>query len=129
MPTRVPADAGYAKAEDLRELEARGMDPRVAASRMDLRECEFRPVEGEAKPPGRLKDPTPVAMKAKPETDAGRSVGRLRQQTVEPALGTVKEHRGFRQFGVRGLGEASGERGLAAPAYDLVRIPSRKKAA
>ena len=121
-PSRVLADAGYAKADDIRELERRGMDPHVAVGRMDLREYEFRPKKGEAKPPRHFKDPTLLAMKAKLESDEGRSVYRLRQQTVEPAFGTVKEHRGFRQFGMRGLPKASSEWDLTSLAYNLERI-------
>ena len=128
-PDRVLADAGYAKAEDIRELEKRGMDPHVAVDRMDLREYEYRPKKGEGKPPKHLKDPTLVAMRAKLETDEGRSVYRLRQQTVEPAFGTVKEHRGFRQFGMRGLAKAAIEWDLAALAYNLERIHRWKQAA
>ena len=128
-PDRVLADAGYAKAADIRELEARGMDPHVAVSRMDVREYDFRPSKGETKSAKHLKDPTLVAMKAKLETDEGRSVYRLRQQTVEPAFGTVKEHRGFRQFGMRGLAQAGSEWDLASLAYNLERIHRWKRTA
>ncbi len=37
-------------------------------------------------------------MKAKLETDEGRKVYRLRQQTVKPIFGTVKFALGFREF-------------------------------
>lgn len=129
QPTAVLADTGYAKASDIAELERRGLDPHVAVEAKDLREYEFRPKKGEPKPPKHFKQPELLAMREKLATDEGRSVYRLRQQTVEPAFGVMKEVMGLRGFRMRGLVGASGEWTLMALSYNLKRIHRWKMAA
>ena len=68
-------------------------------------------------------------MQEKLKTDEGRSVYRLRQQTVEPACGVMKEQLGFRALRLRGLAAASTEWPLMALTYNLKRIHNWKKAA
>ena len=61
-------------------------------------------------------------MAEKLKTPEGRAVYKLRQETVEPAIGWVKEHLGFRGFRLRGLEKCEGELALVSMASNLVRM-------
>lgn len=54
-------------------------------------------------------------------TRAGRARHKLRQQTVEPTFGTIKEAMGFRRFSLRGRKQLSTEWTLVCPAYNFHR--------
>jgi DDE family transposase len=55
-------------------------------------------------------------------TQAGRSRYKLRQQTVEPVFGIIKEALGFRRFSMRGSAKATLEWTLVCLAYNLKRL-------
>lgn len=55
-------------------------------------------------------------------TAAGRALYKLRQQTVEPVFGIIKEAMGFRRFALRGLAKVSLEWDLVCLAYNLKRL-------
>jgi transposase len=55
-------------------------------------------------------------------TKAGRARYKLRQQTVEPVFGIIKEAMGFRRFSLRGLAKVSLEWTLVTLAYNLRRL-------
>ena len=55
-------------------------------------------------------------------TQAGRARYKLRQQTVEPVFGIIKEAMGFRRFSLRGLAKVSLEWTLVALAYNVRRL-------
>jgi transposase len=55
-------------------------------------------------------------------TRAGRQRYKLRQQTIEPAFGIIKEALGFRRFSLRGLAKVSLEWTLVTLAYNLKRL-------
>ena len=55
-------------------------------------------------------------------TTAGRALYKLRQQTVEPVFGIIKEGRGFRRFSLRGLAKVSLEWELVCLAYNCQRL-------
>lgn len=55
-------------------------------------------------------------------TPAGRQRYKLRQQTVEPVFGIIKEALGFRRFSLRGLLKVSLEWTLVSLAYNLRRL-------
>ena len=124
--TGVLADTGYAKALDVQELEQeRGLEAWVATGRGEESPYALRPPKGKGKKkvPAKGKTPKPkrtkfhppnpvlAAMAEKRKTPEGRAVYRLRQQTVEPAIGWVKEHLGFRGFRLRGAGQVRGRAG------------------
>jgi hypothetical protein len=48
-------------------------------------------------------------MKRKLKTEAGHEVYKMRKAIVEPVFGQIKEWRGFRRFGLRGLNKVSAE--------------------
>jgi hypothetical protein len=62
------------------------------------------------------------AMIHRLKTQAGRSIYRLRKQTVEPVFGIIKSVRGFRQFSLRGLTQVRGEWSLVCMAWNLKRM-------
>lgn len=55
-------------------------------------------------------------------TAAGQALYKLRQQTVEPVFGIIKQALGFRRFSMRGLQNASLEWTLVSLAYNLKRL-------
>lgn len=153
--TGVLADAGYAKALDLQELEQeRKLGVWVATGRSHDGEYALRsPAKKKPKakaasevrqkkpiPPetvvGKAKrevfhrpDPTLTAMKARLKTAEGRAIYQKRQETVEPVIGWVKERLGFRGFRMRGLEKASGEWDLVTMASNLRRMLTLQQAA
>jgi transposase len=56
------------------------------------------------------------------KTQTGRSLYKLRQQTVEPVFGVIKSVLGFRQFHLRGREKVSLEWTLVCIAYNLKRL-------
>ena len=61
-------------------------------------------------------------MKARLHSERGRRRYRLRQQTVEPVFGIIKEVMGFRRFMLRGFEKVSGEWQLVCLAYNCKRL-------
>ena len=62
------------------------------------------------------------AMIHRLKTQAGRSVYRLRKQTVEPVFGIIKSVMGFGQFSLRGLRQVQGEWSLVCLAWNIKRM-------
>ena len=84
------------------------------------RVCELEKKED---PPAPAPDaPFAEAMRHRVATRAGRTRYKLRQQTVEPVFGIIKEALGFRRFSMRGLGKVSAEWTLVTLAYNLKRL-------
>ena len=61
-------------------------------------------------------------MKYRTSTAAGRALYKLRQQTVEPIFGIIKEAMGFRRFSLPGHAKVSLEWNLVCLAYNLKRL-------
>ncbi len=61
-------------------------------------------------------------MRHRTATAAGRALYKLRQQTVEPVFGIIKEALGFRRFSLRGLAKVGLEWDLVALAYNVKRL-------
>ena len=53
---------------------------------------------------------------------------RLRQKTVEPVFGIVKQAMGFLQFLLRGIDKVQGEWGLVMLAYNCRRLHTLSRA-
>jgi len=71
--------------------------------------------------------PAPAAplaehLRHRTATAAGRAFYSLRQQTVEPVFGIIKEVLGFRRFSLRGLAKVGLEWDLVCLAYNLKRL-------
>ena len=69
-----------------------------------------------------MTDPVLLDMPEKLRTEAGKKIYSKRQQSVEPALGIIKEAMGFRQFLLRGLGKVQNEWKLVCLAYNCKRL-------
>ena len=82
-------------------------------------------------------EPAPLATDAPPkeqmarrlQTSVGRQLYKLRQQTVEPVFGIIKEVLGFRQFSLRGREKASLEWLLVCVSYNCKRLFALKQLA
>ena len=61
-------------------------------------------------------------MVYKLRTTAGRAIYRLRECTVEPVIGILKEAMGIRQFSLRGQENVTHEWCLVCLAYNLQRL-------
>lgn len=80
-------------------------------------------LEVRADPPAPPPEATFTARLAhRTATQAGRVRYKLRQQTIEPAFGVIKEVLGFRRFSLRGLAKVSLEWTLVTLAYNLKRL-------
>lgn len=117
----VLADSGFASGEQVDALERRHMEVLVATGRGNRRCYDFCPPKPAVAPAA---DPKPwiQRMDARLKSDRGRSLYRLRQQTVEPVFGIIKQVMGFRRFTLRGLEKVSGEWQLVCLAYNCKRL-------
>ena len=117
------ADNGYANEVQVAELERTQIDVLVAVGSGDhRRRDDFRPEPDE---PVQAKAPKAnwlQQMKVKLEVEVNRKSYRLRQQTVEPVFGIIKQVLGFRQFSLRGHDKVSGEWQLLTLAYNCKRL-------
>lgn len=75
----------------------------------------------EPSPPGAGASVSAV-MAHRLRTEMGRTLYKLRQQTVEPVFGIIKEVMGFRRFLLRGLEKVQMEWTLVCLAYNLKRL-------
>lgn len=128
LPRTVLADAGFASAEAVAELQARKIEPLVAiAKTQPHRPYDFRPPPA-SKPSRRITEPWRLAMKAKLETEDGKARYNKRKQTVEPAFGIIKSAMGFTRFHLRGLQNVAAEWLLVALAYNCRRLHNLRPA-
>jgi transposase len=128
LPRTVLADAGFASGEAVAELEARKIEPLVAlASTQPHRPYDFRPPP-EPKPERRITEPWRIAMKAKLETEDGKTRYKKRKETVEPVFGIIKSAMGFTRFHLRGLQQVAAEWLLLALAYNCRRLHNLRPA-
>ena len=81
-------------------------------------DLEQRP---EPEPPGANASVQEV-MRHRLQTTAGRTLYKLRPQTVEPVFGIIKSVLGFRQFRLRGRAKVALEWTLVCLAYNLKRL-------
>lgn len=122
LPRTVLADAGFASGEAVAKLEARQIEPLVALARTQPhRPYDFRPPPA-PKPERRIAQPWRLAMKAKLESEEGKSRYKKRKQTVEPVFGIIKSAIGFTRFRLRGRQKVALEWLLVALAYNCRRL-------
>jgi transposase len=118
LPRRLLADAGYCSDENLAALAERGIDAYVAVGR------EHHGVSALPSPRGRI--PAGLTrrqrMSRKLRTKTGRRHYARRKVIVEPVFGQIKEARGFRRFGLRGLEAVGAEWQLVAAVHNLGKL-------
>ncbi len=79
-------------------------------------------VQPEPEPPPPPDASATEVMRHRLRTSAGKTLYKLRQQTVEPVFGIIKSVLGFRQFRLRGREKVSLEWTLVCLAYNLKRL-------
>jgi hypothetical protein len=120
------ADAGFYSNQNVRELEARGIDVYVPDPNLarELNTGKRARTIGR----NRVRSPELKAMRKKLRSRAGRRVYERRKTLVEPVFGVLKQQRGMRQFRTRGPAKMATEFTLAALAYNLTRLFIRRRA-
>lgn len=124
-PTAALFDAGYLNAEAIERLEQKGIEVYCSVHREDAhseRYYDFRPVERGIRKTKCITDPRLIAMRDKLRTEEGKAIYALRNRTVEPAFGIIKEPMGFRSFSLRGKEKVNGEWTLVCLAYNMKRL-------
>ena len=121
--TQVLADSGFYSEAQVQEVERDG-GPTVYAA--VGRTHHHRTLEDLVQPPD-LPPPAPGApmaeiMRWRLATEMGRTLYKLRKQTIEPVFGIIKEVMGFRRFLLRGRARVSLEWTLVTTAYNLKRL-------
>jgi transposase len=128
LPATVLADTGFASAEAVATLEAKGIEPLVAIGRTQPhRPYDFRPPP-DPKPPRRISEPWRLEMQAKLESEDAKARYALRKQTIEPVFGIIKSALGFTRFRLRGLANTAAEWTLIALAYNCRRLHRLRQA-
>jgi len=125
-PENVLADSGFYSNENVRDLEASGMevyvpDPNLAR---ELNTGQRARTIGR----NRVRSPELKAMRKKLRSPAGRRVYGRRKALVEPVFGVLKQQRGMRQFRTCGRERVAIEFTLAATAFNLTRLWARRSA-
>jgi transposase len=122
-PQKVSADSGFFSLENLRGLEARGIEGYVPDSNL----AHELKGQGRRHPAGRLRHPEQRRMRRRLRSPSGRAVYQRRKAIIEPVFGVLKEQRGMRRFRLRGLAKVGVEMALAATAYNLTRLWSHQR--
>ena len=123
----VLADNGYATGSEVAKLEQRGIEVLVATTTQWRRRYDFRPPRA-PRPQREVRAEWIAAMREKMVRPEKSARYRLRQQTVEPVFGIVKQAMGFRQFLLRGIDKVQGEWGLVMLAYTCKRLHNLARA-
>jgi hypothetical protein len=123
-PAIVLVDSGFVSESAVSTIEAENPGLEVlAAMKRETHGRTIKQLEKSENP-----EPPPVdadfgdKMKYRTSTASGRALYKLRQQTVEPIFGIIKEAMGFRRFSLRGHAKVSLEWNLVCLAYNLKRL-------
>lgn len=123
-PATVLIDSGFASeaAVTAAERDATGLTV-LAALQREPHGRTVTQLEKHPDPPA-PGDAAPFAerMRHRTATATGRALYKLRQQTVEPVFGILKDVLGFRRFSLRGLAKVSLEWDLVTLAYNVKRL-------
>lgn len=114
---RLSADSGYYSDRNIRELKRRRIDLYVATEKLK---------HGPTEPAPRGRIPKGLSLKErmarKLRTVLGRRVYGKRKEVVEPAIGQIKQARGFRQFLLRGFGNVDAEWLIICLTHNLLKL-------
>jgi transposase len=116
-PEKVSADTGYFSEANVTDESVKGVDLYVATGRDKHGDA----VETSSDPPPPGASPK-EAMREKLQTEAGRTVYKMRKAIVEPVFGQIKEQRGFRRFSLRGKENVSREWKLVCAVSNLLKL-------
>jgi len=117
-PKRMSLDNGYYTDENVEFLRRERIDAYIATGRLK---------HGEVPPPaprGRIPKglTTKDRMARKLRTVKGRCTYAKRKEIVEPAIGQIKEARGFRRFLLRGLEKVDAEWSIICLTHNLLKL-------
>ena len=112
MPPALLADTGYWSEEAIRHATLATTDLYVSP--------DSRP--GQPQKKNAPASATAQQMREKLQSAAGKATYRLRQQTVEPVFGQIKQARGFRRFLFRGLVKVRAEWALICLTHNLLKL-------
>jgi len=117
-PKQMSLDNGYYSDENVEFLREVGIDAYIATGRLK---------HGEVPPPaprGRIPKglTTKERMVRKLRTIKGRCTYAKRKEIAEPAIGQIKEARGFRRFLLRGLEKVDGEWLIICLTHNLLKL-------
>jgi transposase len=119
----VLVDNGFYSEEAVKAVEANGQTVVYAAVEKTGHHRCVADLEKKADPPPPPAGASPSEiMRHRVRTREGKAKYRLRQQTVEPVFGIIKEAMGFRRFSLRGLAKVGLEWILVCLAYNLRRL-------
>jgi len=119
----VLADNGFYSEGAVRTVERSGGPTVYAAVEKSSHHRTVADLEQRVEAPIPAADASLAAVMAhRLQTKAGRTLYKLRQQTVEPVFGIVKEAMGFRRFLMRGLEKVQLEWTLVCLAYNVRRL-------
>lgn len=121
QPQAAAGDNGFYSADNIAQMEARGIEPYLATGREPHHKNWREYFAEQPAPPPAGASPL-VKMAYKLRTEIGHAIYRLRKCTVEPVIGIIKETLGFRQFSLRGLVAVAGEWCLVCLAFNLKRL-------
>ncbi len=115
LPEKLLADNGYFTTANVRELEARGIDPYIAVGREDV------PSEGDTQATT-MHRKQKAMMHQKLSTPEGRAIYSRRKVIVEPVFGQIEQARGFRRFSQRGRRKVRSEWALVCLTHNLLKL-------
>jgi len=124
-PVNVLADSGYFSAQAVTKVEDSGRGPNVyAATKRHHHGRSVADLEEKGDPPAPHLPGASIGeiMAHRLETAVGKSLYKLRKETVEPVFGIVKEVLGFRRFSMRGKEKANIEWDLVSQSVNIKRL-------
>lgn len=118
-PKEVSADAGYYSDANLQKLAQLGIEAFIPPDK--VRHSEWRDAKS---PRGRMPKGLSLRerMRRKLKTKHGRERYKLRQTSVEPVFGQIKEDRGLRQFLLRGLEKVRSSWRFDCAVHNLIKL-------
>lgn len=118
-PKEVSADAGYYSDDNVQYLESQGITAFIPPDK--VKHSEWR---DQKSPRGRI--PKNMALKDRMrrrlKTKRGRERYKLRQTSVEPTFGHIKEHMGLRQFLLRGLSKVRSYWRFVCAVHNILKL-------
>jgi hypothetical protein len=115
IPTTITADAGYWDTTSL-------LDPAVGGIEMLVAPDSKPHLPGSPLPPNAPRSQEAFRMREILATQEGKARYALRQTTVEPVFGQIKEARGIRRFRLRGLLNVTSEWKLICATHNLLKL-------
>jgi transposase len=121
VPATITADAGY---WDTRSL----LDPSLNGIEMLVPPDSKPQLPGSSLPPTAPRHEEAFRMRRVLASEEGKARYALRQSTVEPVFGQIKEARGIRRLRLRGLLKATSEWKLICATHNLLKLFRHRRA-